>query len=159
MRTDVLSLRCFPAAKCYNSNYSEKWAPYPHSFLETAVVTEITEGVLSRLGLKVADGWHRQHLPSRSIMAHLSTEGTKSRILTPPLLPTPNPGLSQTDQDGCQVHLAEDQPNWFTGLSTEIWGEKKQHAAWIKLDATQGTPGMTSYVTKQTMGEEELSNS
>ena len=34
MRTDVLSLRCFPAAKCYNSNYSEKWAPYPHSFLE-----------------------------------------------------------------------------------------------------------------------------
>lgn len=37
----------------YDTNYSGKQAPYPQSFLETVVVTEITDGVLSRFGLAV----------------------------------------------------------------------------------------------------------
>ena len=57
MRMDGLSLRCSPAMKCYDSNYSENWAPNPQSFLESVVATARTEAALSWSGVAGRGSW------------------------------------------------------------------------------------------------------
>lgn len=113
--------------KCYDSNYSEKWAPYPQSFRETVVAAEITKATLSWLGVALKCSWQVLTLmapPSTAGLGSCQQRRHQEQDFDSPSYP--HRGLSQSNQGGYLDLFAEDQP---TDLQSFRLKAEKQRAA------------------------------